>query len=154
MDDLVAWLTVQLDIDKREQSSRFVDTWKPGDPCTECGRPAEEMTLMSGLPCAEFRPCGHAVFDASRLNRYWQPASDARVLREIDAKRRVLARHHAAPVPPGSEWAAEFPYCAAHAYPGHDGSTVYPVELKDCPELRDLASNYAGRPGYREEWRP
>ena len=61
------------------------------------------------------------------------------LLRRCEADRRILARHRAAPVPPGSEWAEEYPYCTAHAYPGPDGSTVYPIQLNDCPELLDLA---------------
>ncbi|MCM8552325.1 hypothetical protein [Streptomyces sp. STCH 565 A] len=67
------------------------------------------------------------------------PSQTAAVLRRCEADRRILARHRAAPVPPGSEWAEEYPYCTAHAYPGPDGSTVYPIQLNDCPELLDLA---------------
>ena len=78
----------------------------------------------------------------------------ARVLAEIEAKRRILARHCAAPVPPGSEWAKAYPYCVAHSYKGPDGTVTYPVELKNCPELRDLAAAYADHPDYREEWKP
>lgn len=78
----------------------------------------------------------------------------ARILAEVEAKRRVLARHCAAPVPPGNEWAKEYPYCAAHFYEGPGNTVIYPVELKNCPELRDLAASYADHPDYREEWKP
>ncbi|MDT0476227.1 DUF6221 family protein [Streptomyces sp. DSM 41014] len=130
MDDLLEWLRAQLAEDERIA--------RAADP--------ELSNIFSRVE----------VFDSEMAadERHVMLHNPARVLREIDAKRRVLARHHAAPVPPGSEQMAEFPYCAAHAYTQPDGVIVYPVELKNCPERRLLALPYADRPGYREEWRP
>ncbi|MEU5772759.1 DUF6221 family protein [Streptomyces venezuelae] len=136
-DDLVQWLGEQFDEDERiakEAGARSL-TWK----------------LVTPLDDAEL---GDAHWLQPPELKHAERHDPARVLREIDAKRRVLARHCAAPVPPGNEWAEAYPYCAAHAYKEPGGTVVYPIELKNCPELRDLATPYADRPGYREEWRP
>jgi hypothetical protein len=64
------------------------------------------------------------------------PAVAARVLRDIDAKRRILAEH---------------------ALNGWVCTTCDNGEVEQtfpCPTLRILALPYADRPGYREEWRP
>lgn len=109
------------------------------------------------------QPCSVHTFPGVRLvadGLNWLVAehiarqNPARTLADVAAKRSVLARHHAAPVPPGNEWAEEYPYCAAHGYKGPDGTVIYPVELEDCPELRDLAGPYGRHPDYREEWKP
>nr|WP_237281383.1 DUF6221 family protein [Streptomyces caniscabiei] len=66
----------------------------------------------------------------------------ARVLREIDAKRRIIAEH-----------TVTEPY----AFEGETGTITYcPICLSDgkCPTLRLLALPFADREGYREEWAP
>lgn len=141
MDDLVQWFGEQLTEDERRQRSTFRSTWRYGDPCTECERPAEVMRLMGpDLPCAKFLPCGHEVYDPSHLERYQESAADAGTLRDIEAKRAVLDAF--------AEGAAN------------------EVELDDAFEyaggwanglgfaVRHLAAAYSDRPGYREEWRP
>ena len=62
----------------------------------------------------------------------------ARVLAEVDAKRRMLAIHH--PYVPEPDQA-----CLGCA-----GGIVW----TDCPVLRLLALPYASHPDYRAEWRP
>ena len=63
----------------------------------------------------------------------------ARVLAECDAKRRIVER---------CGWAAEDSQDWRKDYDMyHAGETAWDT-------LRDLASVYADRPGYREEWRP
>jgi len=61
----------------------------------------------------------------------WCPA---RVLREVEAHRRILAAHR-----PGSD------PCDAH-----DAS----LRTIECETLRLLASIYSDRPGFRQEWAP
>jgi len=69
---------------------------------------------------------------------YWTLLYDAaRALREVAAKRRVLARH-CADTPPYVEYCRE---CEN-------------TRLDQCPELWDLAAPYSDHPDYREEWRP
>jgi hypothetical protein len=60
----------------------------------------------------------------------------ARVLAEVEAKRRVMGRHHNF-----QGWCAGCGNDLTH-------------RISDCPELRDLAAPYADHPEYREEWRP
>jgi hypothetical protein len=74
----------------------------------------------------------------------WDPA---RVLAEIKAKRRVLARHH--------------PYrdddpehgdnsCVGCGFGSDEESMV--ADINDCPELRDVAAPYAEHPDYDPAW--
>lgn len=56
----------------------------------------------------------------------------SRVLAEVEAKRRILDEHEGVHT------------CGDRTYDFREW----------CPTLRALALPYAGRPGYREEWRP
>jgi hypothetical protein len=145
MEDLVRWLRAQYDAEAEEARAAAEELgpdWYYDDGFVLARR--EDDMVATGSQ--DFLERERGVHIAAH--------DPARVLRDIEAKRRTLARHCAAPVPPGNEWVAEYPYCAAHAYAGPDGSTIYPVELKDCPELRDLAAPYADRDGYLDSWRP
>ena len=64
----------------------------------------------------------------------------ARVLREIDAKRRILARH--------TNCGTGIGYCddGGHAWDDEDGP-------RGCADLADLARPYSDHPQFREEWR-
>ncbi|MFH9812494.1 DUF6221 family protein [Streptomyces olivaceus] len=72
----------------------------------------------------------------------------ARVLREIDAKRRTLERHT-----PHSSGTAD---CSVHCERAHPGVQVCNHDGRrwPCPDALDLTAGYADRPGYRETWRP
>ncbi|MEV8046397.1 DUF6221 family protein [Streptomyces griseoluteus] len=131
MDDLVQWLTAQLDVEDRVARAAAEEShpeWSPGD-----------KNLGSQVSTAEYGdpvvvgPWDYLDWDVRQHIAAHDPA---RVLREIDAKRRVMKRHH------------DFQgWCAGC---GNDLTN----QINDCPELRDLASTYADRPGFREEWRP
>jgi hypothetical protein len=76
----------------------------------------------------------------------------ARVLAEVDAKRRVLARHRPYRLHPATESLSEVVMCVGC---GYEGPNDDPRNLIDeCPELREMALPYAGHPVYREEWLP
>ncbi|MES9522431.1 DUF6221 family protein [Streptomyces capoamus] len=170
MDELVRWLGEQLDEDERIARAAIeaagdvpgAANWRFGNAYTDADEEVTywQITTMTpkvdGFGPVELVGSGMSGGGAHEpeIAQHAVEHDPARVLQEIDAKRRVLARHHAAPIPPGNEWIALYPYCAAHAYEWPEGSVVYPVELKGCPELRDLAAAYSHRPGYREEWRP
>lgn len=62
----------------------------------------------------------------------------ARVLREIEAKRRILAAHEREPMPKGDS--ADCAQCWGAVWP--------------CSTLRLLALPFADRPGYQEGWAP
>ena len=83
----------------------------------------------------------------------------ARVLREIDAKRLLLADH---PIVPetyprarvgGQEVGGpHFPFGCENCHVEHDTGEVHGFGY--CLLWKALALPYADRPGYREEWRP
>lgn len=121
MDDLAQWLRVQLDTD--EQTARAT-AWDGSGNKLNWELIASATIDVGG---DEFY-----VGDRTIANHMmtWQPA---RVLTEIDAKRRIMAEH--LPIDP----------CDAH-----DAS----CETVACDTLRLLALPYADRPGYRKEWAP
>lgn len=74
---------------------------------------------------------------------FYERFNNERVLAEIDAKRRILDLHHE------TEMESE---------PDHDRLGAGCAECHHfdwpCDTIRLLALPYAGRDGYREEWRP
>jgi len=62
------------------------------------------------------------------------------VLRDVAAKRAILARHHD----------DGHGYCAAGPWGEISGDPQY--EISDCPELRDLAAIDSAHPGYDPGW--
>ena len=67
-----------------------------------------------------------AAVNAAGFGQRYDPA---RALREVEAGRRILARHG---------------YC------DHGGWNGTPL----CPDLADLLVRWAGHPGYSPEWKP
>ncbi|MFE1361300.1 DUF6221 family protein [Streptomyces harbinensis] len=135
-DDLVQWLRVQHDADDRiarRAGDSFRQIGETGVIVATEGDRAEECASANWAGVAE-----HIVTH-----------DPARVLREVDAKRRILEIHHVI-----GGWEDE------------DGQDIglgcnecgYSAEYSDrggwCDTVRLLALPYADRPGYREEWRP
>ena len=147
MDDLVRWLGAQLDEDERVARRAFEyaspvwhlddDTgetvlWWPPEPHVA------ENERKHGLPVTADVWRGMTI-DAGGAGiaphiAVWDPA---RVLREIDAKRQLLARYEE--------------LRAASKKEGLIGDVT--EEYQDFL-LRLLALPYADKPGYREEWAP
>jgi hypothetical protein len=135
MDELVEWLRAQLDEDGRILRAASwcddADSWRAA--VSQYGTPSRpdgprwyvEDSLEDGV-ITTVDPQASGDEGVARHIAEWDPA---RVLREIDAKRRALGRinSHAAVM-------------------GRD-------EVHD-DLLRLLALPYADRPGYREEWKP
>lgn len=84
----------------------------------------------------------------------------ARVLREIEAKRAILAMHHR--LTPHPEYGFTYPaagkfcgYCGpgdnwqAEQEPDH-----YPFALWPCRHVRILTAIWSDHPDYREQWKP
>jgi hypothetical protein len=92
-----------------------------------------------------------AMADAAHIARH----DPARVLAEVDAKRRIMAIHtvpleaFAGSVIPGDP---DDRRCVGCGF----GSTEEPMveDIDDCPVLRALALPYRAHPGYRPEWAP
>ncbi|TGZ14713.1 hypothetical protein DV517_61960 [Streptomyces sp. S816] len=127
MDDLVRWLGEQLSVD--EERARA---------CAGNGEWAAADIAIYGPDLAPEVRAHMAAHDP------------ARVLREIDAKRALIARGG--------------PFCTSDCdEPGNepkDPDTNWTTPLEhhfDCGAYKAagvLAVVYADRPGYREEWRP
>ena len=112
VEDLARWLGVQLDEDER--IARAADA---------------DLSNLTGYVEIEYP---EVTADETHALRH----RPARVLREIDAKRRILAEH------PLNGWVCD-------TCDNGEVDQVFP-----CPTLRLLALPYADRPGYREEWAP
>jgi hypothetical protein len=107
VDDLVQWLRAQLDEDERIAREN-----------------SDGRGLADGFP--DYRT--YSDGDTAAADEYIEHFGPARVLREIEAKRRIVDRY---------AWLREH---------GDTGGTAWVLPL--------LALPYADRPGYREEWRP
>ena len=135
MDDLVQWLRAQLDEDERIARAVPGPAWEHrqirGDfdesvvfeDYIAVADPERNVVVFSDVSTEE------AAF-ALRLD-------PARVLREIDAKSRIVRLHAR----------------AHHQCVAEDGPTQWHA-TDPCATLRLLALPYADRPGYREAWRP
>jgi len=126
MKDLVQWLGAQLDADERIARAATPGPWKQDPERVGFLASAEYWYVVdcSGTPTARE--------NAEHVAK-WDPA---RVLREIEAKRQIIEQH--------KRYAAERRRMMGGWDPQSD----------DSPILAALASVYADRPGYLEEWRP
>jgi hypothetical protein len=156
MDDLVRWLGEQLGEDERiaraaahlrSGTTADGERWHVSGSHADDGGTYWSVTTASPdldrIPAVEMVGSGmsgggaHTEEVAAHITE-WDPA---RVLREIDAKRQIAEQHR--PVGYGN-------VCLSYCH------TRTPSEPQTwpCLTLRLLALPYAGRPGYREEWRP
>lgn len=138
MDDLVRWLGVQLDEDQRiAEAARG-----QGE-----GRWHHETSYPNGYVYdGGVQP---VVYDESTPSpeeaEHIAAHDPARVLREIDAKRRIMECHEAWVASNGDTICGR---CGREHIDGRPGGHF------PCQTLRLLALPYADRPGYVEEWRP
>jgi hypothetical protein len=142
VDDLVQWLRAQLDEDERIAREAGGAAWEE--------LPVSGWVHTSPLPDTEWQPPGYdhhvasAPLPADRVHIVRH--DPARVLREVDAKRRLLELHAARERGDGCVVCDD----------GNDscGCLSGPSWGFPCDTVKILAVPYAGRPGYREEWRP
>lgn len=141
MNDLVSWLRAQLDDDEQLARSAtcqvghvVVDTWvqSPELSGDEPGRINDQL----GHTVVHYEDAAPDAHQAAHIVN-WDPA---RVLAEIDAKRRIIERYEDAlsrqTDPDHSQIAADVQVC----------------EYEDWI-LPALLMPYADRDGYRDEWR-
>lgn len=128
MDELVTWLRACLDEDERAAKAATGRDWYWSN---DAPAPAKYMLAADDgqivLPIAPSDVWPQKA-DAEHIVRH----DPARVLREVEAKRRILDMDDRQPV----------------LYPDDEAA----VALQDV--LKMLALVYASRDGYREEWRP
>lgn len=127
MVDLVRWLGEQLDTDV-EAAREAID--QVGD-----GHWQQRNARIVTVADRDREVADYAVHECiDHIVRH----DPARVLREIDAKRMIVAAHERRPMSKGDS--ADCAHCWGAVWP--------------CPTLRLLASVYNDRPGFKEEWRP
>jgi hypothetical protein len=133
MDELVQWLRAQLDEDERTARAATLGPW------VQSGIGDYGWTVDFGRPGAgvETTDTEQGLADADFIAAH----NPARVLREIEAKRQVFRM---------TEQATE--QAESRDYLVNGPAKMMLVCLK--PILLRLATIYADRPGYREEWRP
>lgn len=130
MDDLVRWLTAQLDEEQRIAEAATDGPWiaEVSGETGNCVIPADAQSTREYVAKTQLYA---AVFDAEHIACH----NPSRVLREIDTKRQVLARYEE--------------LRAASKEQGLIGDVT--EEYQDFL-LRLLALPYADREGYRAEW--
>jgi hypothetical protein len=143
MDDLIAWLSVQLDDDERVASIIRHGGYLPPiwhatvRPDGSADLYAEEKINYPPDAESEFDPEPFAHVEADRLQHEhiarWDPA---RVLAEVEAKRTLIARLEGLLM-----------YATSPNY-AHTG-----IEAWATDTLKQVALPMAGRDGWREEWR-
>ncbi|MGA4726281.1 DUF6221 family protein [Micromonospora taraxaci] len=145
MDDPITWMRAQLDDDERVAREATWGPWEVGP--TFGGRDNRVYVKPEGPGIDTIGTCVIAGQVANtpqyRANAQHIARHDpARVLAEVDAKRRILDAH-----PIEYSKVSEYTDCAACV--DVDSYDAYP-----CLTVRLLALPYADRPGYRDEWRP
>ena|SRR2546423_1019996 len=132
MDDLIAFLRARLDED--ESLAQECELNRVSQPGTELHDWIEDPRWSNGLvPAREL---------ADRF-------SVARVLAEVDAKRRIID-DHTSPHTVVNGFCVEEGGPCTHA----DESLCHWHGVGGCSTVRLLALPYAGHPDYRQKWRP
>lgn len=127
MDELVQWLHAQLDEDERiARGCSGMEWWE------------HPKNWVSAPQLHRIALVVHDG-DRSHITRH----DPARVLREIDARRQIVALHS---VSEGHE-------CSTRDRHGDIDNCTWVMDTEACTTLRLLALPYADRPGYRDEWR-
>lgn len=137
MDDLVRWLVAQLDEDERIARAATDGPWTPwrGQALHGLGDLIHPVLMPGQKPGSKAVIVTASWLDAEHIAE-WDPA---RVLREIDAKRRIIERYERA-------------MDNKRAHPDDLASAGALLALHGAVKL--LALPYSDRPGYQEGWAP
>jgi hypothetical protein len=134
---IVEFLTARLDEDQVLAEVQPPWPWHVGDDPTEVIA-EDEIEVATAFALSGNQQRNVATYIARH--------DPKRVLNEIAARRRVMARHAGLELAPGKV------ICLGCGhYPG-DINPAY--DLDECPELRDLALPFAEHPEYQERWNP
>ena len=153
MDDQVQWLRAQLDEDERiaREAGASVGpvlgamNWRLAESGSDDGGRYWRITTLAPddtVPTVELVGSGMSGggVHEEALGRHIVAHDPARVLREIDAKRQVLA---------------EYEQAARYATTTWGQSNADQSRARTLGKvMRLLALPYADRPGYKESWRP
>lgn len=148
MGELAEWLGQQLDEDERaarRMEEHFPSPWELSDRGWMAHAVADGPAFREVVRLEQWHGMPEDV-GLGQLIEHVARHDPARVLREVDAKRQILGLHTPFRVDgdPG-------PGCNTCSWRDdmEDLQVIWP-----CSTLRLLALPYAGRPGYRDEWRP
>jgi len=131
MDDLVTWLRARLDEDERVALAASPGPWKPNAEHDEV-LAVDDVTVADG-----FALSGNQLRATVGHIARWNPA---RVLAEVDAKRRILDEYEM--------WADDDDQDYEHAQTAANSAAALLVAVKL------VALPMAERDGYDESWRP
>lgn len=144
---IMAWLVKQFDEDEYAALVATPGPWMDYGGRFSIG--VEQVCGTDGHMVAEMQVCTDLGHDDRRIEdaRFVADWNPARVLADLAAKRRILDRHGPHPHYQGC--------CKADAGIESCGCVGGGSESEwPCATVRDLASAYAHRPGYRSEWAP
>lgn len=150
MEDIVRWVGEQLDTDERilRAAADELGGLPLGGEWTYDGQyvlATHERNLVA---------VGSQDFMSVEIGRHIKEWDPSRVLREIDAKRKLLILHR--PVRRAdfteSDGSPAGPMVVCHECDANTTDADWPDT--PCWTLRFLAAPYDDRPGYKEDWRP
>jgi len=134
--DLASWLRVQFDEEQRLAERAIKASGGRIWTADENGIfPQDDPSNHPGAFLADAYGCTDPGY-GFHIAR-WDPA---RVLAEIDAKRRILDLHTG-----GHE-------CSGYDHQGEIDRCRYYHDFEICSTVRLVAVPYAGRPGWQEQW--
>lgn len=109
-----------------------------------------EARLADDQAAAESVQIGLAPVDDPLIALF----TPARVLREVAAKRAMLARHRIMRAGESYWFGQAEAATACHGCGTDRNEEATTPDINDCPELRDLAAVWSDHPDYRPEWSP
>jgi hypothetical protein len=156
-DDLLAFLRARFDDDERPARAATAGPWrhnpdkhwrKPGTSWFEeavfSGAPGENAVCVAGTGETDDP---QSMADAAFIAHH----DPARVLAEVEAKRRLVKLHEPVVLRggAGAQYFETTTVCRSCEPPRQFPENAFP-----CPTLRVLALPHADHPDYREEWKP
>lgn len=145
MDDLIVFLLAQLALDEAAAKAAQMRFPGPWDRAV-----APDSPLPSAVSLYDSRDESLGVIRGSYAADHIARHDPARTLREVEAKRAILAEHGPAN---GRRDADRCRVCTAitHTGMGHTDARRFRAP---CPTLLILAAIYSDHPDYRQEWAP
>lgn len=134
MSDLVTFLRARLDEDEQVARAATPGPWRAGEPYPDAG----SVGAPSGNVCNETSDGFVELVDARHIARH----DPARVLAEVEAKRKIMQAH--AP----QHFGAGHVVCTVCEAPFIGERDDWP-----CDTLRFLALPYRGHEDYQDAWR-
>jgi hypothetical protein len=153
VDDLLSFIRVRLDEEEQAARAAAADSpgpWRNETESDESGYHQGKILSAKGYTVVHVEDQTPRPGTAAHIAR-WDPA---RVLAEVEAKRRILDLHAPFTQPYGSKH-VQCGHCADLCHSRSGLGCDDPVDAPwPCPTVRLLALPYADDPDYQQEWRP